>query len=200
MIDFLDAVPEAGACGAKLVNPDGSAQHTARRFPYPANALFGRGSLLTKLFPRNSVSQRYLMSESESLDRPYEVDTLSAACLMVRRTTIAQVGGLDEGFFVYWCDTDWCFRIKQAGWKIFSLPTVEIVHNENSRSRHRKGRRIKGVVDFHKGVYRFYRKHYVRHAWSPMNIVAVVGLSARAIFLIAADEIKRILPKSKSVS
>jgi hypothetical protein len=182
------------------VNPDGSPQHTARRFPNAANALFGRGSILTKLLPHNPISKRYLMSDSELLDEPYEVDTLSAACFMVRRTTTEEVGGLDENFFVYWCDTDWCYRIKQGGWKIFSLPTVEIIHNENSRTRHRKGRRVKGVVDFHRGVYRFYRKHYVRSAWSPMNLVAIVGLSVRAATLIAADEVKRHLPKFQSGS
>lgn len=193
MIKLLDETPQAGACGAKLVNPDGSPQHTARRFPNAWNSLFGRGTLLTKWFPNNPISQRYLMSDSESLDGPYEVDTLSAACLLVRRRAIEQVGPLDEDFFVYWCDTDWCFRIKAGGWKIFSLPQHEIIHNENSRTRHRKGRRIRGVLDFHKGVYRFYRKHYIRSSWNPMNLVAIVGLSSRAGLLIATDEIKRIV-------
>ncbi|MCC6510953.1 MAG: glycosyltransferase family 2 protein, partial [Pirellulaceae bacterium] len=195
MVEFLERTPGAGACGAKLVNPDGSPQHTARRFPHPLNALFGRGTLLTRWFPNNPISQGYLMSDSESSDGPYEVDTLSAACLMVRRAAIDQVGALDENFFVYWCDTDWCFRIKQGKWKIYSIPTVEIIHNENSRTRHRKGRRIRGVVDFHKGVYRFYRKHYVRSAYSPMNLVAIVGLSTRAGMLIAWDEVKRMAPR-----
>ena len=131
------------------------------------------------------------MSEAEASTQPYEVDTLSAACMMVRRVTIDQVGSLDEIFFVYWCDTDWCFRIKQAGWSIFSLPNFEVIHNENSRHRHRKGRRVRGVIDFHRGVYRYYRKHYIRSVWSPMNIVAIVGLTSRAAILIATDELKR---------
>ncbi len=192
MIQFMDQTPAAGACGAKLVNPDGSPQHTARRFPSPWNAFFGRGTLLTRWFPSNSISKHYLMSESESLTCPYEVDTLSAACLMVRRRTIEQVGELDEGFFVYWCDTDWCLRIKNGSWQIYSIPNFEIIHNENSRTRHRKGRRIRGIVDFHKGVYRFYRKHYIRSRWSPMKVVAVIGLTARAGALITWDEIKRV--------
>ncbi len=193
MVHLLDETPEAGACGAKLINPDGTPQHTARRFPNAWNGLFGRGSLLTKWFPNNFVSQRYLMREQESLDVPYEVDSLSAACLMVRRSAIDQVGPLDENFFVYWCDTDWCFRIKAGGWRILSLPRHKIIHNENSRTRHRKGRRIRGILDFHKGVYRFYRKHYIRSSWNPMNLVAMVGLTTRAGLLIAADEVKRLL-------
>jgi N-acetylglucosaminyl-diphospho-decaprenol L-rhamnosyltransferase len=195
MIEFADSTPKAGACGAKLINPDGSPQHTARRFPRVSNAFFGRGSWLTKWFPRNSVSLGYLMSNQESSEQPYEVDTLSAACLMVRRKAIDEVGALDEAFFVYWCDTDWCFRIKEGDWSIYSLPTHEIIHNENSRTRHRKGRRIRGVIDFHRGVYRFYRKHYVRSPWNPMNLIAIVGLSTRAGLLIAADEVNRWMPK-----
>lgn len=198
MISFLDQNPAAGACGAKLINPDGSPQHTARRFPHPLNGIFGRGSLLTRWFPGNAISRRYLMSEYQNADQPYEVDSLSAACLMVRQASIAQVGPLDEAYFVYWCDTDWCFRLKQANWKIFSLPMTCIIHNENSRTRHRKGRRIKGVIDFHRGVYRFYRKHYVRSAWSPLNMVAVVGLTLRATVLIAADEVRRLFPRPQA--
>jgi N-acetylglucosaminyl-diphospho-decaprenol L-rhamnosyltransferase len=195
MIRFLDSNAKAGACGAKLINPDGSPQRTARRFPRPANAIFGRGSFLTKWFPGNSVSRGYLMTDAESSEEPYEVDTLSAACLMVRRATVDQVGPLDEAYFVYWCDTDWCFRIKKGGWSIFSLPKSQIIHNENSRTRHRKGRRVRGVIDFHRGVYRFYRKHYIRYSWSPMNMIAIAGLSTRATLLIASDEIKQWLGK-----
>ncbi len=191
MIELLQRTPEAGACGAKLINPDGTPQRTARRFPRPTNAIFGRGSLLTKWFPQNSCSRGYLMSENESAVEPYEVDSLSAACLMVRRKAIEEVGMLDEAFFVYWCDTDWCFRIQQGGWQIYSLPNVQVIHNENSRTKHRKGRRVKGVIDFHRGVHRFYRKHYVRSPWSPMNVLAIVGLTTRASLLIAADEMKR---------
>lgn len=195
MIEFLDETPEACGCGAKLVNPDGSSQRTARRFPHPLNGVFGRGSLLTKWFPGNPISRRYLMSDSENSDVPYEVDTLSTACMMVRRSSIANVGLMDEDYFVYWCDTDWCYRIKQAGWKIYSLPGATIIHNENSRFRHRKGRRIRRIVDFHQGVYRYYRKHYVRSAWSPMNMLAIMGLTVRAALLIAIDEISRLFPK-----
>ncbi len=195
MIEFADRTPGAGACGVKLVNPDGSAQHTARRFPRVSNAIFGRGSWLTKWFPGNSVSRSYLMCDEEASEQPYEVDTLSAACLMVRRQVIDEIGPLDESFFVYWCDTDWCFRIKEGGWSIYSIPSHQIIHNENSRTKHRKGRRIRGVIDFHRGVYRFYRKHYVRSSWSPMNVIAIVGLSLRAGLLIAADEFKRWMPK-----
>lgn len=191
MIEFLEQTRSAGACGAKLLNPDGSGQQTARRFPRPSNAIFGRRSLLTRWFPRNRFSQHYLMASEEQGNQPYQVDSLSAACLMVRQTVIEEVGPLDEDFFVYWCDTDWCFRIKQAGWEIFCLPRTHVIHHENLRSGHRQGRRLRGIIDFHKGAYRFYRKHYIGSAFSPMNAVALVGLTLRAVALIVASELTR---------
>lgn len=195
MIEFLEQAPKAGACGVKLVYPDGTPQRTARRFPHPLNAFFGRRSLLTKIFPNNPVSRNYLMADFEGCANAYPVDTLSTACMLVRREVIDDVGAFDENFFVYWSDTDWCYRIKQAGWAIYSIPTATVIHYENIQDRHRKRRRIRMIVDFHQGVYRFYRKHYVRWAWHPMNAIAVVGLTARAFVLVLLDEIVRLRPR-----
>ncbi len=187
MVEFLDGHPRTGACGSKLINPDGSPQRTARRFPTPMSALFGRHSLLTRWFPNNRFSSRYMMSELEHSSRPYAVDSLSTACMMVRREVIDQVGAYDEGFFVYWSDTDWCHRIKDGGWEIHTLPNSIVVHNENIKARHRKGRRTNMIIDFHRGAYRYYRKHVALSAWNPMNLVAIVGLSGRALLLILAQ-------------
>lgn len=187
LVGFLDANPNAGACGARLFNPDGSIQHTARRFPTPANALFGRRSLLTRWFPDNPISRRYLMTDEERQETPYPVDNLSAACLLVRRSVIAQVGVLDESFYVYWCDADWCFRIKAGGWAVYTIPAGRVVHNENLKNHHRKGRRTASIIDFHLGAYRFFRKHFVRSAWDPIHLLAIFGLGGRAGLLLALD-------------
>ncbi len=195
MVAFLDANPRIGACGSELIYPDGTPQQTARRFPHPLNALFGRRSLLTKLFPGNPISQRYLMTEAGPRDVAFEVDTLSTACMMVRRDVVAQVGAYDEAFFVYWSDTDWCRRIKTAGWPIHSLPDSRVIHNENIKARHRKGRRVRSVIDFHRGAYRYFRKHHIRSPFSPMNLVAVVGLSGRAALLLLSDEVRFLIQR-----
>ncbi len=190
MVDFLDREPGAGACGCALIYPDGTPQLTARRFPHPLNALFGRRSLLTRLFPGNPISRRYLMADEDRIDGPFEVDTLSTACMTVRREVIERVGAYDEAFFVYWSDTDWCRRIKQAGWTIHSLPGSRVIHNENITGRQRTGRRVRSVLDFHRGAYRYFRKHHIRSPLSPMNLIAVVGLSGRAALLLLADEVR----------
>ncbi|MFO1039748.1 MAG: glycosyltransferase family 2 protein [Geminicoccaceae bacterium] len=186
----MESDPTIGACGATLIYPDGTPQRTARRFPHPMNGLFGRRSVLTRVFPDNRFSRRYLMSEHESDTDPYDVDTLSTACMMIGRPVVEQVGGYDEGFFVYWSDTDWCRRIKLAGWRILSVPQSVVVHNENLKARHRAGRRVRMIMDFHQGAYRYFRKHHVRSALSPLNLIAIAGLGGRAALLLAADEIR----------
>jgi len=192
LIKFLDSQPQVGAVGARLLNPDLSIQQTARRFPHPLNALFGRRSLLTKWFPNNPISKRYLMPEFEASQQPYRVDWVSTAALVVRRKVFDQIGGLDEGFFVYWVDADWCYRINQAGWEIHCVPASQIIHNENLKVGRRDKRRTRMIIDFHKGVYRYYRKHHLRHWWMPMGLLTLAGLGTRTLCLLVADEVQRL--------
>ena len=191
MLACLDAEPGAGASGATLIYPDGTAQKTARRFPSPLAGLFGRRSALTRLFPNNPFSRRYLMADFADLAVPFDVDTLSTACMAVRRRVIEEVGAYDEAFFVYWSDTDWCHRIKAAGWRILSLPGAVVVHNENLKARHRAVRRTRMVVDFHRGAYRYYAKHHAGPL-NPMRYVALAALSARAMLILGQDEWQRL--------
>jgi GT2 family glycosyltransferase len=186
----LDTMPRTGACGATLVDPDGTPQRTARAFPTPMAALFGRRSRLTAMFPGNPFSRRYLMADRAGSAEPYGVDTLSTACMMLRRSVIEEVGGYDERYFVYWSDTDWCRRIKAAGWVIETLPRSLVVHHENLKAGHRQLRRTRMVMDFHRGAYRYYRTHHAGPL-NPMRYLAWAGLHARAGLVLAGDEWRR---------
>jgi GT2 family glycosyltransferase len=190
MVDYLAAHPEAGACGSTLVYPDRTPQRTARAFPSAMSGLFGRRSALTRLFPNNPFSRRYLLADKEGSTTPYAVDTLSTACMMIRRAVIDAVGAYDEAYFVYWSDTDWCQRIKKGGFAIVTLPTSTVVHNENIKAGHRKVRRTRMVMDFHRGAYRYYATHHAGPL-NPMRYVAWAGLHGRAALLLAADEWRR---------
>lgn len=185
---FLDAHPEVGAVGSSVLNPDFTLQGTARSFPAPINALFGRRSRLTKAFPNNRFSRRYLTCLNKNDGEPFEVDWVSAACLMFRREVIDLIGLMDEAFFVYWVDADWCKRIKDAGWKVYCVPQAKVVHME----RYKIGQKIssKMIVDFHQGVYHFYRKHYAKSILNPMRLIALVSLSARAVTLLAINALR----------
>lgn len=180
MMDFLDDQKEVGVIGAKLLYPDHTIQRTARRFPCPMASIFGRKSMLTKLFPENKFSKQYMMYDREHQEDPYEVDWVSGGALMVRREVTDQVGLLDERFFMYWEDADWCFRIKQKGWKVFCVPSAPIIHHEGESSKNRK---LRLIVHFHRSVLLFYRKHYIKSNFAPMYIIAAGGLCLRALAL-----------------
>lgn len=191
LVSFLDHNPPVGAVGSKILNPDLSNQGTARRFPTPYSGLFGRKSLLTKWFPNNRFSRRYLMNDQWSATTPYDVDWLSTASMLIRKTVIEQVGGMDESFF-YWVDAEWCFRIKKSGWQIKSLPQSVVIHEEEKGSGYRnKSMRNKIIVDFHRGVFKLYKKHYDLGPGNILGYLAVGCLSLRALFLIFLNSLRQ---------
>ena len=120
--------PDAGIAGPRLLDPDGTVQGSARRDPSAWTALFGRSAPLTRLFPNNPVSRRELPALSVAGDAPVQVDWLSGACLLVRRAAWEQVGLLDERFFLFWEDADWCLRFRRAGWGVYYVPTASGTH------------------------------------------------------------------------
>jgi GT2 family glycosyltransferase len=154
----LDARPDIGAAGLKLLNPDGSRQHSCRRFPSFQQALFSRESLLTRLFPNNPYSAGYLMSDLEE-DRIQDVDWVSGACLITRREVVDRIGGLDERFFMYSEDVDFCLRVWQAGWHVAYLPVSTVVHFIGQTSSRFP---FMPIVERHRSMYRYYKKHYSR--------------------------------------
>lgn len=183
MLDHLDRHPEVGVVAPRLLNTDGSDQETARAFPTPAAALFGRRSLLRRLFPNNRWSRRYLTGSGRSGDEPFAVEWVSGACLLVTREAVARAGRLDEGFFMHFEDADWCFRIRRAGLAVHCLPAARVLHHQGGS---RRGWPPGQVIAFHRGAFRFYRKHRAPQRLHPMRAVALAGLSLRAALLIAA--------------
>jgi GT2 family glycosyltransferase len=182
LIAFLDAHPRAGVVAPRLENPDGSDQGTARSFPTPAAALFGRRSPLTRLFPRNRFSRRYLSGRVDEHTEPFEVDWVSGACLMIRRDVFELVGGLDDGFFMYWEDADLCRRVKDAGFGVWCVPDARVVHAEGGS---RRGWPARQVRYFHRSAYRYYAKHHLAGARTVLRPVAAAALAARAALVIA---------------
>ncbi len=135
LVEFLDLHPDVGAVGCKILNPDGSLQYDCKRgFPTPMAAVY-KLTGLSRLFPKSRRFARYDMTYVDE-NETAEVDALSGSCTMVRKETMDQVGLLDEDYFMYGEDLDWYFRIHKAGWKIYYLPTTEIIHfrGESGRS------------------------------------------------------------------
>jgi N-acetylglucosaminyl-diphospho-decaprenol L-rhamnosyltransferase len=187
LVETLDARPDAGIVAPQLLNSDGSDQGTARSFPTPAAALLGRRSPLTRAFPRNRWSSRYLVGRDHVGDEPFGVDWVSGACIMVRRDEAIALGGLDEGFFMHFEDADFCHRVHDAGLDVLCVPQALVVHHEGGS---RRGWPASQVAHFHYGAYRFWTKHHAPQAWHPLRPVAGAALAARAGAVIAGNRLR----------
>ena len=173
LMQFMTTHPEAGIAGPRLLDPDGTVQGSARRDPSAWTALFGRSAPLTRLFPNNRVSKRELPALSVAGDAPIPVDWLSGACLVARRAAWEEVGLLDERFFLFWEDADWCKRFRRAGWGVYYVPAASGTHLVGVS---RAGRRLGSVLDFHVSAYRYYRKHRGASVLHPLTLLVGAGL------------------------
>ncbi|MBI3578172.1 MAG: glycosyltransferase family 2 protein, partial [Ignavibacteriales bacterium] len=134
MLKFFENNPDVGLAGCKILNPDGSFQLPCRRsFPTPWVALT-KMSGLSALFPRTRLFGRYNLTYL-SPDETYEIDAVSGSFMMLRREAYEQVGGLDEDFFMYGEDLDWCYRIQKAGWKNYYVHSTKIIHYKGESTK-----------------------------------------------------------------
>jgi GT2 family glycosyltransferase len=128
VLRYMEENPDVGIIGPKILNRDGSVQGSARSFPTPLTAFFGRNSLLTRWFPNNRVTRQNVLTTGSDGVSPMGVDWVSGACMVVRKNAIDDVGFMDERFFMYWEDVDWCKRMWHSGWKVVYFPQASIVH------------------------------------------------------------------------
>jgi len=156
ILDFMVKNPDVGIVGPKIFNDDGTIQGSARSFPTISSSFFGRSSFLTKLFPNSKLSRANILTKQSDGKTPMEVDWVSGACLVVRRRAFEDVGFLDESFFMYWEDVDWCKRMWENGWKIVYFPVASIMHYIGGSSDKNI---YKSVLEFHKSAYYFCSKH-----------------------------------------
>lgn len=190
LVQFLDAQPEVGVAGPRLLNSDGSLQFSCRRFPTLWAAAF-RNTVIGRLFPGNHFTRDYLMQDWDHR-APRAVDWVSGAALCVRRQAWEQVGGFDEGFFMYAEDMDWCLRARQSGWDIYYLPTAVITHHIGRSSDQRP---LAMVVAFHRSMARFYRKHYAAKWPRGLRLLPLAGVWARAGLVLAQVGLRRALDR-----
>lgn len=192
MRDHMDVHPDIGALGARLLNTDGTVQLSCRSFPSYRTVLFHRYSLMTRLFPRNRYSAEYLMTDTNH-DETMDVDWVSGACMMVRRETMDAVGLLDEGFFMYAEDVDWCYRMKQAGWRVCYLPQAEVRHHIGRSTRNVPYRM---TYERHRSMWRFYRKHYSRGIVL-VDVATFLGIAARCGMVMLQNSLKSLFGTEK---
>jgi len=188
LVEFLGSRPDVAIAAPRMLNADGSVQETARSFPGPVNGLFGRNSILTRLFPGNRFARRYLRRDSIHDTEPIEVDWVSAACMIFRRSLYDRIGPWDEKFDGYWVDADWCQAAHSAG-KVYCVPAARVTHFEQNRPGRKKG--AWRIMIFHAGAYRFYRKNRTRGTYDPRALLAATILAARCTALVVVDWCRR---------
>ena len=175
MLTYMDEYTDAGVSTCKLFLPDGGIDPACHRgFPTPwASLTYMIG--LERLFPGSRFFAQYHQGY-KNLHTIHEVDCISGAFFMVRREVIQSAGFLDEAYFMYGEDLDWCYRIKKAGWKIFYNPSVSVLHKKKQSGRDSKYRMLRKKTNkyFYETMNLFYNKHYrYRYSWFVTGLVRV---------------------------
>ncbi len=156
MLRFFRDVPDAGMAGCKILNPDGSFQLPCRRsFPTPWVAftkIFG----LSALFPKSRLFGRYNLTYLDE-NETYRVEALGGAFMMMRREAYEKVGGLDERFFMYGEDIDWCYRVGKAGFGVYYVHSTKIIHFKGESTKRSD---IDEIRLFYMAMQMFVRKHF----------------------------------------
>ena len=158
MVDYMQAHTAVGVVGPQLLYPDGTIQSSRRRFPTLATG-FWESTWLEPCAPQRVLDAYYVQDRSDDVIQ--DVDWMMGAALMVRRETVEEVGLLDEAYFMYSEELDWCYRIKAAGWRVVYLPAARIIHHEGKSSEQAVTARH---LYFQRAKLRYYRKYHGRAA------------------------------------
>jgi hypothetical protein len=176
-LERIGSDPAIGMVGCKLVQPNGELDHACKRsFPTPLSAL-AQFSGIGRQSSSGSLSQYRATHLGD--DEPGEVDAVNGAFMLVRAEAVRQVGLLDEGYWLYMEDLDWCARFWRAGWKVFYEPAGTVVHVKGGSSGARRA--VRQEVAFHRGMGRFYRRFDAPRSNPALNAVVYGGIGAKLL-------------------
>lgn len=189
LIDFLENHLQAGMVGCKILNPDGSLQLACRRsFPTPWVA-FTKIIGLASLFPKSRLFGRYNLTFLDP-DRVEQVEAISGSFMITRRTVIEKVGDLDQDFFMYGEDLDWCYRIRKNGYQIYYVPTTQIIHfkGESSKKSPFQQRRL-----FYEAMRLFVKKHFHKTSAVIPTWILILAIYLSATFSFISTLIQKMI-------
>jgi N-acetylglucosaminyl-diphospho-decaprenol L-rhamnosyltransferase len=185
MLAAMESHPEVGVAGPRLVLEDGSFDHAARRsFPTPLSAL-GHFTGVGRRPRAPAALTAYRAPEVES----GPVDAVNGAFMLMRRAALERVGGFDEGYWMYMEDLDLCYRLAEAGWITWYEPAATAVHHKGGTTGPYRTPRLNWA--FHKGMYRFYRRHYAQQRSWILNAAVYAGIGLKLAVAIARSAAHR---------
>ena len=173
LFDFMEKNSDAGMACGQLLNKDGSKQNSVANFP-GIHSLICNESLLQILFPKKFPGKR------REYKKPVEVDSCIGACLMVRKKAMDEVGLLDKRYFFFFEETDWAYRMKQAGWKIYFVPSAKIFHIQGQTVGHNADSRIM----FYRSRYIYFKKWH-KNSYPLIRFIIFVRLLINTILSLA---------------
>ena len=171
LVDFMDNHPEVGICGPKVLNRDLTLQKPCRRGESRPWAVITYITGLARLFPKSPLFGQYLMSYMDE-DQTHPVAGVAGSCMLIRKEVVEQIGYMDEQFFAYQEDADYCLRAHQAGWEVYYMPEAQIIHYGGMG-----GSRVepyRSIFEWHRSYYLFFKKHYAREYFFLFNFVYYV--------------------------
>ena len=198
---FADSHPDVGVVGCQVLENDTKIQRTCFAFPSMGNLILQKTGL-RRLFPRSRLFGRVDMGWWNR-DTQRDVDVISGMFMLVRHEAIEQVGLMDEDYFVYAEETDWCFRFRRAGWRCVFTPVGKIIHLDGgNKSADQAG--VKMYVQYQKSILIFYRKNRGFVAWMMAKIIYCGDMLIRVLIwktvtLFQRDD-KTLLKGRKSVA
>ncbi len=181
LLRFMETEPEAGAAGARLINGDGTLQPSCSALP----TLLREGMHLFHL----DFRQRRMMQRWDTR-QPRPVEVLLGACMLVRRTALEQIGLMDEGYFMYSEEVDYCRRLRDAGWKLYWVPQAEVVHYGGQSTRQVA---TEMFLRLYAAKLRYFRKHEGARAGQVYKLI----LLAAALFRLLLLPLALFAPRSK---
>jgi len=180
LIQVMEDHPDTGLLGCKILNDDGSLQLACRRsFPTPWVA-FTKLTGLARLFPKSRLFGRYNLTYLDPAEDAV-VEAISGSCMFARREALEQVGPLDETFFMYGEDLDWCYRFRAADWQVRYTARTSIIHYKGESAKHSSWG---SLANFYKAMDIFARKHFRSSLNLPLHWILRAGIVAR--YLVSA--------------
>lgn len=188
LVDFLDEYPQVGICGPKVLNEDGSLQKPCRRGESRPWAVISYFSGLAKRFPQNPFFSEYTMGYKDE-NEIHPVAGVAGSCMLIRREVVDLIGYLDETFFAYQEDADYCFRASKAGWLIYYYPLARIIHYGGKGGSAVEP--LQSIYQWHRSYFLFYRKNYARDYFFLFNWLYYLAMFVKLLFSVTRNFFSR---------